>query len=79
MSKAILEFDLSDQCERAEFEAAQRGSHYKMKIDSLYTDVFRGYFKYDTPILDGEPLSADQFHVVEAIWDKVHKHFGEEE
>lgn len=72
--KTILEFDLPE--EREELEAALKGSLYKARIDTFYTDVFRPHLKYDKPIIgtDSE-LSEDQFLVIEALWKKVAEHF----
>ena len=69
--KSILEFDLPE--EREELETALKGSLYKARIDTLYTDVFRPHLKYDKPII-GEELSNEQREVIEALWKKVAEH-----
>lgn len=51
--KTILEFDLPE--EREELEAALKGSLYKARIDTLYTDVFRPHLKYDKSIIGANP------------------------
>ena len=43
----ILEFDLDDHDAKEDFKASLNGPIYKMKIDSLYDDVFRKMTKYN--------------------------------
>lgn len=73
--KGILEFDLPE--ERQEFYAAQKGSHYKMLIDTLYDEVFRPHLKYEKPII-GDELLPLELQVIEKIWEQVKEHIDEE-
>ena len=74
--KTTLEFDLPE--EREELQAALKGSLYKTRIDTLYTDVFRPHLKYDKPIIGADPkwqeLSDEQREVIEALWKKIAEH-----
>lgn len=74
--KAILEFELPE--EREEFEDATKGSIYKMKIDTLYNDVFRPHIKYDKKLFDDHDLTDEELDIIEMIWKKVSEHLEEE-
>lgn len=76
--KTTISFTLPE--EREDLEYALNGSKYKVRIDTLYNDVFRPHLKYGNPIL-GEnefkmkDLSDEQREVIEALWKKVAEHF----
>lgn len=74
--KAKLEFNLPEDLE--EFEAATKGSLYKMKIDTLYDEVFRPHIKYDKKLFDDHDLTDEELDIVERIWKKVSEHLEEE-
>lgn len=70
--KATLEFNLPE--DKEEMENAIKGGFNKMKIDTLYDEVFRPHIKYGTPITDGD-LTDEQLTIIESIWEKVFNHF----
>jgi hypothetical protein len=72
--KAILEFNLPE--EREEFEASSKGLSSKVKIDSIYDEVFRPYLKYGKEISNKE-LTEDEYHIIYTIWEEVRDHFQE--
>lgn len=72
--KAILEFNLPE--EKEDHLDALNGSRYKCRIDTLYDEVFRPFFKYGiriTPALD----ELTEYQVMTEIWAKVSEHFEE--
>ena len=75
--KTTISFNLPE--EREELNDALNGSKYKVRIDTLYNDVFRVHLKYNKPIIGADPkwqeLSEEQFLVIEALWKKVAEHF----
>ena len=72
MSKATLEFNLPE--ERDEHVNALYGSVYKMKIDTLYGEVFRPVFKYDQPV-NGKILSDPEKELLKQVWELICEHF----
>jgi hypothetical protein len=74
--KVTLEFDGDEEKER--IHSALKGEVYKMKIDSLYNDVFRPYIKYGNPIVVGEEQTKEHYEAIEHIWFKIQEHFSEE-
>lgn len=76
--KTTLEFNLPE--EKEELQAALDGSLYKVRIDTLYDEVFRPHFKYDKPILPNDEssmqeLTEEQLAVIEQLWENVRQHF----
>lgn len=72
MSKATLEFNLPE--ERDDHVNALYGSVYKMKIDTIYSEVFRPVFKYDQPV-NGKVLSGAERELLEQVWELIYEHF----
>ena len=72
--KAILEFNLPE--ERDDHINALHGSIYKIKIDTLYDEVFRPIFKYDQPI-KGKVLSDSERELLEHVWELIYEHFDD--
>ena len=72
MSKATLEFNLPE--ERDDHVNALYGSLYKVKIDTIYDEVFRPVFKYDQPV-NGKVLSGPERELLEQVWELVYEHF----
>jgi hypothetical protein len=70
--KAILEFNLPE--ERDDHINALYGSVYKMKIDTIYDEVFRPIFKYD-PLVKGKVLSVSERELLEQVWELLYEHF----
>ena len=70
--KTTLEFNLPE--ERDDHINALYGSVNKMKIDTLYDEVFRPIFKYDQPI-KGKVLSDSERELLEQVWELLHEHF----
>ena len=72
--KFAIEFNLPEE----EKEAVEciRGSYFKMKIDSLYDEVFRPSFKHDAPIV-GDTLTEEQRDFLFQVWTLVNDHFSE--
>lgn len=64
--------------EREDLVSMIRGPLFKMKIETLYDDVFRKHMKYDVGILnEKEVLEDNEREILEAIWKKVWDHFEE--
>lgn len=72
MSKATLEFNLPE--ERDDHVNALYGSVYKMKIDTIYDEVFRPIFKYDQPV-NKKVLSGPERELLEKVWGLIYEHF----
>ena len=72
MSKATLEFNLPE--ERDDHVNALYGSLYKMKIDTLYDEVFRPVFKYGQPI-NGKVLTGPERELLEHVWELIYENF----
>ena len=70
--KVTLEFNLPG--ERDDHINALYGSVYKMKIDTLYDDVFRPIFKYNQPI-KGKVLSDSEKELLNQVCDLICEHF----
>jgi hypothetical protein len=71
--KAILKFNLPE--EREDHLNALYGYVNKMKIDTLYDEVFRPIFKYDQPI-KGKVLSDSERELLEQVWELLYEHFN---
>jgi hypothetical protein len=72
--KTTLEFDLPE--EREELQAALNGSLYKLRVDTLYDQVFRLHIKYDKPLIhESQELTEEQLAVIEQLWKNVAEHF----
>ena len=72
MSKATLEFNLPE--EREDHINALYGSVNKMKIDTIYDEVFRPVFKYDQTV-NGKVLSSPERELLEQVWKLIYEHF----
>jgi hypothetical protein len=72
MSKATLEFNLPE--ERDDHVNALYGSVYKMKIDTIYSEVFRPVLKYDRPV-KGKVLSDSERELLKQVWELIYEHF----
>jgi hypothetical protein len=72
MSKATLEFNLPE--EREDHINALYGSVNKMKIDTIYDEVFRPIFKYEQPV-NGKVLSDPERELLEQVWKLIYEHF----
>lgn len=72
MTKAILEFNLPE--EREDHVNALYGSVNKMKIDTIYDEVFRPIFKYNQPV-HGKVLSDSEIELLQKIWEMLCEHF----
>lgn len=70
--KSIIEFNLPE--EREEMNDALNGNLYKVRIDTLYDEVFRPHLKYVNPILQDE-LTDEEYTIIKTIWEKVFNHF----
>lgn len=75
--KTTIEFNLPE--EKEELDDALKGSLYKARIDTLYTEVFRPHLKYGRPIIPPtggkmEELTDEQLAVIEQIWENVRLH-----
>jgi hypothetical protein len=70
--KATLEFNLPE--ERDDHINALYGSIYKVKIDTLYDDVFRPIFKYGQHV-KGKVLSVSERELLEQVWELLYEHF----
>ncbi len=70
--KVTLEFNLPQ--ERDDHINALYGSVYKMKIDTLYDDVFRPILKYDQPVR-GKVLSDSEKELLKVVCELVCEHF----
>ncbi len=70
--KATLEFNLPE--ERDDHINALYGSIYKVKIDTIYDEVFRPILKYDQPS-KGKVLSVSQREILEHVWELLYEHF----
>lgn len=46
------------------------GFVYKMKIDTLYDEVFRPVFKYDQPV-NGKVLFGAERELLEQVWELI--------
>lgn len=66
--KVTIEFNLPD--EKFEYEATFNATANKIKLDSLYDEVFRPHFKYDKPILNSY-LTNKEKEIIEKIWDEI--------
>ena len=55
-----------------------KGPVYKMKIGSLYDDVFRKHMKYEVPIFEGEEFSERDYKILEVLLEKINEHFNED-
>ena len=97
-----IKFNLDEYDGGREMRDALNAGRYKMKIDELYNDVFRPFFKYGHSFMGEKIGEAYRFshtledrqvvedvnewlaeaiedRIVQAIWNKVQKHFEMEE
>ena len=70
--KATLEFNLPE--ERDDHINALYGSVYKMKIETIYNEVFRPIFKYNQPV-KGKVLSDSEKDLLKHVWELLYEHF----
>jgi hypothetical protein len=75
-----IKFNLDSFEAEEQMKNALNADVLKNKIDTLYDEVFRKFYKYDQSFIHGDqPASNTEFAVVEAVWKKIHEHFKMEE
>lgn len=76
--KATLEFNMDEPYTRDEFNDALNGTNNKIKLDDIWNEVFRPYYKhgYQDKKLN-ELLECETFSEDEKLNETVREHIGE--
>lgn len=77
-STGVLIYNLDDHDQRRDFEAAFKGPSLKLKVDTIYDDIFRPHMRYTVSVLNPhrKPSKTESL-VLEKIWEKISEHFNE--
>ena len=71
----VLLYNMDDPYQAEDFQTALDSGKIKAKLDSLYSEVFRPYIKYGTPLRDSsKELTELELEIIEIIWDKINSH-----